>query len=154
MKKYTKAVTIVVAIMLMMALLTACAEKAPEWQFEVGEDAVTSTTEGSNEYAGTFNVNLKVVGGNDTELFNGVVTITTNTQWCSEVIKAAVTDKGIAQEGIDVGFITRIGDYENNSETGLYWLYEVNGVSPNFGCSTYQFRDGDYIVLEYKGFEE
>ena len=157
MKRFSKLLFLTVALLAIMLVVGACAKtpvvENPAWMFEVGTDAVTTTTVGSTEWAGTFNVNLKIVGGGDNVLFNGPIKITTNTQWVSEVVQAAVTDKGLAQNGIDVGFITQIGDYENNSETNTYWLYTVNGVSPQFGVSSYQFRDGDYILLEYKAYE-
>jgi hypothetical protein len=155
MKKFIKILLSMMILVLAAVSLIGCAKEEPQvqkeaWKFDVGTDQVTYTTPGANQYAGTFKINLKIVGGNSTVLFNGVVNITTNTQWCSEAIQAAVSDKGLAQNGIEVGFITKIGDYENNSESKLYWLYTVNGVTPNFGVNGYQLREGDYILLEYK----
>ena len=34
-----------------------------DWCFEVGEDRVTSESEGATEWSPTFDVNLKIVGG-------------------------------------------------------------------------------------------
>jgi hypothetical protein len=156
MKKFSKILFVMMILVISTVLFISCTKEQPQveekepWEFEVGTDAVTYTTPGSNQYAGTFKINLKIVGGEGENLFNGVVTLTTNTQWCSEAIQAAVSDKGLAQSGIEVGFITKIGDYENNSQSNLYWLYTVNGVTPNFGVNGYQLREGDYILLEYK----
>jgi hypothetical protein len=158
MRKLSKIVMAAAVIMIIAAIVAACTTETPtpsespkpDWMFTVGQDKVTVTAPGANQYAQTFNVNLKIVGGGGTELFNGVVTVTTNTQKLSEVVQAAVSDKGLAQNGIDVGFFTKIGDYENNSETSTYWMYTVNGETPQFGCNELQIRNNDYIRLYYE----
>lgn len=156
MEKLKKILFVVLILAVVLTVAVACTEKEPEqpeWMFEVGEDEVTTTTAGAESWAATFDVNIKIVGGGDDVLFNGKVKITSSSQWVSEVVQAAVTDKGLAQEGIDIGFISRIGDYENNSETSTYWSYIVNGDTPQFGVNGYQFRDGDYILVQYKLYE-
>jgi hypothetical protein len=113
MRKLSKIVMAAAVIMIIAAIVAACTTETPtpsespkpDWMYTVGQDKVTVTAPGANQYAQTFNVNLKIVGGGGIELFNGVVTVTTNTQKLSEVIQAAVSDKGLAQNGIDVGFI-------------------------------------------------
>ncbi len=121
-----------------------------DWEFEVGTDVVEAEAIDATEWSSTFTVNLKVVGGSETVLYNGTVQLKSNTMWASEFLKAAVTDKALAQEGIDVGFVTTLGDYVNNAEDGIYWMYTVNGVSPSWGCNQYQMRDGDYMLWTYE----
>ncbi len=121
-----------------------------DWQFEVGTDVVEAEAVDVTEWSPTFTINLKVVGGAETVLYNGTVQLKSNTMWASEFLKAAVTDKALAQEGIDVGFVTTIGDYVNNAEDNIYWMYTVNGASPSWGCNQYQMRDGDYMLWTYE----
>ena len=39
--------------------------------------------------------------------------------------------------------------YEFDCEEGSGWMYRVNGVFPNYGCSQYQVKDGDTIEWLY-----
>jgi hypothetical protein len=123
------------------------------WQFDVGGDAVEEEAAGASEYDPTYTVNVKVAGAEDTVLFSGTVTLKSPTMWANEFLRAAVTDKGLAQSGIELGFVDTIGDYVNNSSDGIYWLYTVNGVSPMVGSNLYQLRDGDYMLWEYRKVE-
>ncbi|OQA77766.1 MAG: hypothetical protein BWY30_00994 [Tenericutes bacterium ADurb.Bin239] len=120
-----------------------------DWCFEVGEDEVTGESAGASDWSPTYKVNLKVVGGGDDVLFNGTVTLKSPTMMGSEFLKAAVTEKGLAQEGIDIGFVTTLGDYTNNAEDNIYWGFTVNGVSSDWGVNQYQMRDGDYMLWTY-----
>lgn len=146
MKKLSKVVAIMLVLVLALSMFAGCGETA---LWKPGKDSVEYKTAGANDYAGTFNVFLKIVGAEENVLFDGTVKLTTNTQWVSEAIMAAVSDKGLANDGIEVGFITRIGDYTNDSNENMYWGFKVNGESPNFGCSGYQLREGDYILVQY-----
>jgi|GEM_PF-1060170 len=128
---------------------SASSEETFDWQFAVGTDAVTAEGAGTTEWSPSFTINLKVVGGAQEDLFSGTVTLKSDTMWASEFLKAAVTDKGIAQDGIDVGFVTTLGDYANNAEESMYWMYTINGASPSFGCNQYQLRDGDFMLWTY-----
>lgn len=118
------------------------------WEFEVGADRVSEEAVDAGQYSPTYTINLKIVGGEDDQLFNGKVTLKSDTMWGSEFLKAAVTDKALAQDGIDAGFVTTLGDYVNNAEESLYWLYEVNGIAP-WGINAFQMRDGDYMLWTY-----
>lgn len=119
------------------------------WQFDVGDDHVDEEAPGAGQYSPTYTVNLKIIGGNETVLYNGTVSLKSDTMWGSEFLKAAVTDKALAQEGIDLGFVTTIGDYVNNAEENIYWMYTVNGRSPDWAVNGYQMRDGDYMLWTY-----
>ena len=39
--------------------------------------------------------------------------------------------------------------YEFDCREGSGWMYRVNGVFPNYGCSQYQVEDGDTIEWLY-----
>jgi uncharacterized lipoprotein YehR (DUF1307 family) len=121
--------------------------------FEVGGDTVNEEVAGASEYDPTYTVNLKVVGAEDNVLYSGTVTLKSPTMWANEFLRAAITDKGLAQSGIEVGFVDTIGDYVNNSTDGIYWMYSVNGVSPMVGSNQYQLRDGDYMLWAYAAYE-
>lgn len=137
-------------------LLAACgttpngdnSQKLP-WQFEVGEDRVVEEAPDAGQYTPSYTVNLKIVGGEEDVLFNGTVSLKSNTMWGSEFLKAAVTDKALAQDGIDLGFVTTIGDYVNNAEANMYWMYTINGRTPDWSINGYQMRDGDYMLWIY-----
>ena len=43
--------------------------------------------------------------------------------------------------------INHLYEFDCGPESG--WMYRVNGVYPNYGCSSYVLRDGDEIVWSY-----
>ena len=43
--------------------------------------------------------------------------------------------------------INYLYEYDCGPQSG--WMYSVNGVFPNYGCSSYELHDGDQIVWEY-----
>ena len=47
-------------------------------------------------------------------------------------------------------YIESIGNlYEFDAGDLSGWMYKVNGVFPNYGCSKYQLSQGDTVVWEY-----
>ena len=129
--------------------LPALATPEGDYAFTPGSDVVEYEAAGASEYDPTFTVNLKIVGAEDDVLFDGKVTLKSATMWANEFLQAAVSDKGLAQSGIEVGFVETLGDYTNNSTDNIYWGYTVNGVSPMVGSNQYQLRDNDYMVWTY-----
>jgi hypothetical protein len=160
MKKAMRVVALVLAMVMATMMFAGCSgtpknneetEAAGLWT--PGGDSVTVVSEAASTYSPTFTVNLRVVGGNEDVLYDGTVTLTSDTMWTSEFLKAAITDKGLAQDGIDTGFINKLGDYENNSTDSIYWGYTVNGVYAAWGCNQLQLRDGDYVLFTYEKVE-
>lgn len=150
MKKTKRLLVAVMVMAMVISVFGGCSKKEDvKKTWKPGTDAVTSTSETASTYTPTFKIFLKVVGGDKKVLYDGQVTLTSDTMWASEFIKAAITDKGIAQDGIDVGFITKLGDYENNATDNIYWTFTVNGVTPSWGCNQLQLRDGDYMLWTY-----
>lgn len=43
--------------------------------------------------------------------------------------------------------INHLYEFDGGSESG--WMYRVNGVYPDYGCSSYKLKDGDSIVWAY-----
>lgn len=43
--------------------------------------------------------------------------------------------------------INHIYEFDGGSESG--WMYKVNGLYPDYGCSSYKLKDGDNIVWGY-----
>lgn len=151
-----------VAMMLVLAMVftfAACGgQKQPdstqaEVPFQVGSDTVETTAENSSAYDPTFTINLRIVGGGDEELFNGTVKLQSPTMWCSEFLMAAVNAKGLAQSGIETGYMETIGDYSSNAAEQIFWFYYLNGESALFGCDKCQLRDGDYVEFVYEKYE-
>ncbi len=121
--------------------------------FEVGSDTVEAAAEGAGEWDPTYTVHLKIAAPDGTELFNGNVTLKSPTMWASEFLQAALDKKSIRQVGLEQGYVTAMGDYENNTTLNIYWLYDVNGLSPSVGCNQLQLRDGDYMLWSYKKYQ-
>lgn len=147
---------VVLALFLVATFMAGCAQKdaADEWKWTPGKDDVTYKSTAADEWSPTFTVYVKIVGGNDTVLYDGKVTLTSPQMMASEFLSAAINDKGLAQEGLDVGFITKVGDYENDSTNNVYWLYYVNGTMPNWGTNEFRLRDGDYVKLAYEKYQQ
>lgn len=151
-----KTLAIILTLVIAMTLLCACGGTQPEPKaepFKVGSDAVEATAENASAYDPTYTINLRIVGANEDELFNGTVKLTSPTMWCSEFVMAVVTAKNIEQTGLEVGYITAMGGYEANAAENLFWLYTLNGEDAAFGCDKLQLREGDYIEFAYKAFE-
>jgi hypothetical protein len=148
-----KAFTLTALACVMAAGLAACQPTASTSSepFKVGDDSVVAKTEGASQYAPTFTVNVKILGGSDKVLFNGTVKLTSDTMWASEFTYQAVNEKGLSQDGISTGFVNTIGDYTNGNigSDYYYWNYQVNNVQANWGCNAYQMRDGDYLFWSF-----
>ncbi len=55
-----------------------------------------------------------------------------------------------SQSGYGSAYIEGIGHlYEKQVGSGSGWMYKVNGVFPNYGCSQYPLKDGDTLVWCY-----
>lgn len=139
-------------LVLAFSSLAGCAPKpvVDAWKWTPGADAVTYTSTAADAYSPTYTVNVKILGGNNTVLYDGKVTLTSPQMMASEFLSAAITDKGLAQVGLDAGFITKVGDYENDTTTNTYWMYYVNGEAANWGVNDFRLRNDDYILLTYE----
>jgi hypothetical protein len=151
MKKAFKAISLLLATASLASCGATTVSSAKSEPFSVGKDSVVATTAGASQYAPTFTVNVKIVGGKNEDLFNGTVKLTSDTMWASEFTTEAVADKGLAQAGIATGFVTTIGDYTGGAVGSdyYYWSYTVNNVYANWGCNAYQMRDGDYLLWAF-----
>ncbi len=112
-----------------------------------------AAAEGAGEWDPTYTVHLKIAAPDGMELFNGNVTLKSPTMCASEFLQAALDKKSIRQVGLEQGYVTAMGDYENNTTLNIYWLYDVNGLSPSVGCNQLQLRDGDYMLWSYKKYQ-
>lgn len=141
-----KVLAVVLAALLTISMV-ACA-KAPAAPFEVGKDTATYKVEGASDWAGTVTANVKIVAGDDV-LFNGAVTVTSDSLYACEFVYAAVLEKGLSQAGIQEGFITNIGNYSN--EDPNYWMWYYQGNNPtNFAINDVHVFAGDYILVSYE----
>ena len=100
--------------------------------------------------APTYTIFVKIVANEDV-LYDGTVTLTSDDMWASEFTSAALSEKGLAQDGLSAGFVNKIGDYENKEIDGeyMYWNFSINGVSSNWGCNQIRCVDGTYLLWEY-----
>lgn len=155
MKK--KSLLYVVFVLVLLVSLAGCAKDATlvadNWKWTPGADEVTSKSSAADDWSPTYTVFVKIVGGDNTVMFDGKVVLTSPQMMASEFLSAAITDKGYAQVGLDVGFISKVGDYENDSTTGTYWMFYVNGDAPSWGANEFRMRDGDYLLLTYEKYE-
>ena len=105
---------------------------------------------GHTPYAPTYTIFVKIVANEDV-LYDGTVTLTSDDMWASEFTSAALSEKGLAQDGLSAGFVNKIGDYENKEIDGeyMYWNFSINGVSSNWGCNQIRCVDGTYLLWEY-----
>ena len=124
-----------------------CGYAAP---FEVGEDTAEYEVEGASGW-NVANVNVKITAGDDV-LFNGVVTLTSDTLSISEVTIAAIYEVGCGQEGLEAGFVTSIGDYVAGTDANgnyVYWANTINGKYVPFSCDQFRLLDGDYVQWDF-----
>ncbi len=124
-----------------------CGYAAP---FEVGEDETEYAVEGASGW-NVANINLKITAGEDV-LFNGVVTLTSDTLTVAEATMAAVYEVGCGQEGLEAGFVTSIGDYVAGTDANgnyVYWANTINGKYVPFSCDQFRLLDGDYVQWDF-----
>ncbi len=147
-KRLAAMLTAILALALMLAL-TACGG-GEDWAWKPGEDTTTYEVSGHGPYAPTYTVYVLIEAGDDV-LYNGTVTLTSDDMWANEFTSAALSEKGLAQEGLSAGFVTKIGDYENKEIDGqyMYWSWSANGVPGNWGCNQFRLVDGMYLKWEY-----
>jgi len=148
MKKSTNLLAL--AVLSSLSLAACEINVTVEAPFEVGEDTATYEVEGHSEWAGSASAFVKIVAGEDV-LFNGTVQVTSDTLYASEFFKAACLEKSLNQNGLENGFVTNIGSYENNNDTFTYWMWQYNGHNPtNFSCNDVHVFDGDYLLYSYE----
>ena len=147
-KKFVATMMALVTLVLALAL-TACSS-GPEWMWKPGEDSTTYEVAGHGPYAPIYTVYVKIQAGDDV-LYDGTVTLVSDDMWANEFTSAALSEKGIAQDGLSAGFVNKIGDYENKEIDGqyMYWSWSVNGVMGNWGSNQYRLVDGMYLLWEY-----
>lgn len=51
------------------------------------------------------------------------------------------------------GFISSINGYEQDEDSGKYWLYDVNGKMAEVGAQELELSDGDHIEWKLEAFE-
>lgn len=144
-----KLVALILVLAMACAILCACGEPAVKAPFEVGTDAAVAEAEGHSEWAGKATANVKIVAGEDV-LFCGKVTLTSDTLYAYEFFKAAIEEKELSQEGLEVGFVTNIGSYVNDANTNTYWMWQYNGNNPtNFAVNDVHVFEGDYLLYSF-----
>lgn len=91
---------------------------------------------------------------------NGVILATSSVEFAEgetvfDVLKAACSAAGIQLEysytpaygAYYIEGINNLYEFDCGSESG--WMYQVNGVFPNYGCSNYTVKPGDSIIWCY-----
>ena len=72
-----------------------------------------------------------------------------------DVLQRLCREKGIPMEAsfvplYDSAYVEGIHNlYEFDCGEGSGWMYRVNGVYPNYGCSRYTLQDGDTVEFRY-----
>lgn len=152
------------SVSVLLAVLTALTLAAcggdggggkPQVPFEVGTDTAEYTVDGAAGWT-VQTTNVKIAAGDDV-LYNGTVTLTSDNQFVSEVIYAAITEAGISQDGVLSGFVNSIGDYTTGTDAEgryTYWGYTVNGKYVPLACNQMRVLEGDYILWEFQSYNE
>ena len=118
--------------------------------FEVGEDSAEYEVEGASGW-NVANINMKITAGEDV-LFNGVVTLTSDTLSVAEATLAAIYEVGCGQEGLEAGFVNSIGEYVAGTDADgnyVYWANTINGKYVPFSCDQFRLLDGDYVQWDF-----
>jgi hypothetical protein len=68
-----------------------------------------------------------------------------------DILRRACSNAGIPLDATGTSAYVRGIDniYEFDCGQRSGWMYTVNGISPNYGCSAYQVQDGDVIRWSY-----
>ena len=147
MKKITAVILAALLAFSCIAVVGCKNEEEPKTPFIVGTDETTYEVEGHSEWAGTAWAYVKIVAGDDV-IFNGKVTVTSDSLYASEFFYAAVLEKGLSQNGLEAGFVTSIGSYA--MEGNMSWIWEYQGNTPtNFAVNDVHVFDGDYLLISY-----
>ncbi|MDR3318812.1 MAG: DUF4430 domain-containing protein [Clostridiales bacterium] len=144
-----------------MALaLTACGgteDVKEDWMFDVGTETIDIVSESAQSYSTPYTIYFQVVGGGDTVMFAGTVTLKTTTYLAEEIVSGVAAEKGWA---IDMagGFLSSLGDYQQTGsgvagDPAYFWSFSVNGVSADLGLGKFTLRNGDYMKLFYTVYE-
>ena len=129
------------------AAVLPCGYAAP---FEVGEDETEYVVDGASGW-NVANINVKITAGEDV-LFNGVVTLTSDSLTVAEATLAAIYEVGCGQQGLEEGFVTSIGEYVAGTDADgnyVYWANTVNGKYVPFSCDQLRLLDGDYVQWDF-----
>lgn len=146
MKESKKVLFVGLMLCIVIAVfVTSCGkETAP---FKVGKDTATYEVAGHSEWASTYSAYVRIVAGDD-ELFNGTVTLTSDNMWMNEFTIAAVYEKGIGQEGLESGFVSKIGEYEGGDD--MFWFMYLNGKYVSWACNEMHIFENDYIEWKFE----
>ena len=52
-----------------------------------------------------------------------------------------------AYESYYIESINNLAEFDGGPMSG--WIYKVNGIAPNYGCSSYDLKDGDDVLWGY-----
>ena len=143
------------ALFLSLMMLFACSAVAETVDmsaptFVVGEDTAEYEVEGASGY-NVVNAFVKIAAGEDV-LFNGVVTLTSDTLSVAEATLAAIYELGCGQEGLEAGFVTSMGDYVAGTDADgnyVYWSNTINGKYVPLNCADFRLLDGDYVQWDF-----
>ena len=143
------------ALFLSLMMLFACSAAAESVDmsaptFEVGEDETEYEVDGASGY-NVVTAFVKIAAGDDV-LYNGKVTLTSDTLTVAEFTQAAIYEIGCGQEGLETGFVTSMGDYVAGTDADgnyVYWANSVNGKYVPHTCNTVQVLEGYYINWDF-----
>lgn len=119
--------------------------------FTVGSDIAEAVAETASAYSATYTINLRIVAEDD-ELFNGHVSVQSDTQMLNDYVLAAVKEKGLDFVENEQGYISQIGSYVNDNNAWVYWTLYLNGEMADFGPMSLQVRNGDFIEYRFEAY--
>lgn len=113
---------------------TTNVEEVPESE-EAAEDATEESETSSEEVTVDFDI---LIDGETVTDLSEEVTVPEGTY----LLDAMHDTYDVQEEG---GFISAIEGYEQDEDTGRYWLYYINDEMPSVGAAEYELEEGDYI---------
>lgn len=144
------------ALLLTLLMMCSCSLAfAATPTFEVGGDEAEYTMDGASGW-NVVTAFVKISARDDI-LFNGPVTLTSDSLLASEFTMAAIYEAGCGAEGVDAGFVTSIGDYVSGTDADgnyVYWGYTVNGKAVPYGCNQMVILENDYIHWNFGVYDE
>ncbi len=128
-----KLLILLTVLLVCIAALTACAE-------EPQNDGATQ----GPRYAGII-ISDYVNGG---QLANTRVELAEDETTVLDLLEKVCAENSLTLEA-EGGFVTRVGDIEQDTANNLSWIYYVNDEMPYVGMDEYQLANEDIVELAF-----
>ncbi|GGM22627.1 hypothetical protein GCM10011351_05540 [Paraliobacillus quinghaiensis] len=129
-----KQIILLFTLLISLTILFGCAEPEPN----------DSTSESNSDDTVTITISKD----------NGAEVISTKSVGIEQDdVLLDVLRENFEVEVTSAGFVTSIEGISQDDDQQLYWLYEVNGESPNVGAGEYNLSPDDVVVFDLHGMD-